>query len=113
MPIEVETKEELKLLRDKLDKVKIIVFNDFGKHPLTNILELPYRERYIIKEQIEKVFNTISDEELNEKFNNICLDTLLCNTAKLEDYPIYNRYKEEEEIESAILYDPSGNLIVL
>jgi len=116
--IVVETESELKQLREKLDKVKVVVFNDFGKHPLTNILELPYRERNIIKGRIEEVFNTISDEELTEKFNTICLDTLLTNTSKIEDYPVYNRYyKSDEEIEnnkiSDVLYDASGNLIIV
>jgi hypothetical protein len=111
-PVKVETEEELKALRNKLDKVKIVVYNDFGKHPLTNILELPYRERNIIKERIEEVFNSISDGELAEKFNSICNNILLSNTSKIEDYPVYNRYFKPEE-EANVLYDASGNLIVL
>ena len=114
--IVVETEQELKQLREKLDKVKVVVLNDFGKHPLTNILELPYRERNIIKGRIEELFNSIADVELTEKFNTICLDTLLTNTSKIEDYPVYNRYyKEETEPakNSDVLYDASGNLIVV
>ena len=111
----VETEEELKALRDKLDKVKVVIFNDLGKHPLTNILELPYRERNIIKERITELFYSITDEDLNDKFNKICVETLFTENAKIDTYPVYNRYNEpKEETPSAnVLYDPSGNLIIL
>jgi len=107
----VETKEELQRLRNKLDKVKVVILNEFGKHPLTNILDLPYRERNIIKEEIENVFNTITDDQLNEKFNKICIEKLFTNNAKIEDYPIYNRSLPTDETE--VLYDASGNLIIV
>ena len=114
----VETEEELKSLRDKLDKVKVVVLNDFGKHPLTNILELPYRERNIIKGRITEIFYSIQDDELTEKFNKICAETLFSENAKIENYSVYNRYNEPaEELELKndpnVLYDPSGNLIII
>ena len=114
----VETEVELKALRDKLDKIKVIVLNDFGKHPLTNILELPYRERNIIKARITELFNIIEDYELTEKFNKICAETLFTENAKIENYSVYNRYNEPAEDlklnnNPNVLYDPSGNLIIM
>lgn len=113
----VETEAELRRLRDKLDKVKVVVFNEFSKHPLTNILELPYRERNIVKGRIEELFYSINEEELTEKFNKICVETLFTENAKIDNYPIYNRYNEPvEDVLSdkiaSVLYDPAGNLIV-
>jgi hypothetical protein len=94
MRIEVETQEELTALKNKALKVKIIALDKLEKDPLSNTSYFTNKEKRKLLELMTELF-TMSDEEINNKFNTIVNEDILSNGKDVSNYPVY--YKSGEE----------------
>ena len=95
-----ETEEELKNMKEKVMKIKVILLDKMGKSPLTNPKYLKGRERQKFLENVKQYLETKKDDEINEEFNEIFLDKLFDSTNDVSTYPVYSLLEKEEEKES-------------
>jgi hypothetical protein len=90
-PDYTEEQKEIIYKRNKALKCKVIVLNLLNYHPIfTNVSELK-------KNQKEKILNLVyeyfekDDDEINELFNNVCLNNVFDDESDYTKYPIYKR----------------------
>lgn len=93
--------EELKIMKPedkvyndrkiRVTKLKVIVFDEIGKEPLSDYRDLRERDKKRFLTLLTKYDNEMSDEDIDKLFNEICIDTIF--DYKKVDYsslPIYN-----------------------
>lgn len=86
LQIEVNTKEELEQLKQKATKLKVILMERKGKHPLQNISLLNKRDKDLFEKELEELWNTMSDEEITNEFNSICCDRIFTEGTDVSNY---------------------------
>jgi len=75
--------------REYITKVKVIGLHRMGKHPLYNGSLLKPREKEKLKTSMEKIM-TLTDDQIQREFNDICIDNLFDNTTDYSTYPVYD-----------------------
>jgi hypothetical protein len=88
MKIECDTEEQLKELKEKALKCKVIALDNMGKHPLYNPRNMSDRDRKKLTADIEVLFRK-DDKELDVLFNEIACDRLFSNGKDPSNYPVY------------------------
>lgn len=88
MRIECDTEEQLKELKEKALKCKVIALDNMGKHPLYNPRNMSDRERKKLTADIEVLFRK-DDKELDVLFNEIACDKLFSQGLDPSNYPVY------------------------
>lgn len=98
--IEIEP-GQLKEMKDKTLKCKIIVLDEMGRDPLLNpkYLSKSDKNKLIMK---VKEYLLLPNDEIDEKFNSVCNDKLFVCGKDLEYYPCYCDPRDESQKE---LYD--------
>lgn len=94
MKIEVDTKEELEALKNKALKTRIIALSKMNKDPSLNVSYLSKKDRNELLELMKNYFEK-SDEEINNSFNSIVNNEILCNGKDISNYPVY--YTENQK----------------
>ena len=111
--IECDTPEQLKALKEKATKVKLICLDRLGKHPLFHPRNLKTKER---KKFIELLFDIFKspDEVVDTEFNDIVNDKLLDNEFDVSQYPIFDRDRIADTLDKDdIIYKLPDNTPVL
>lgn len=114
-PEEELTEEELNLkqLKEKAQKCKLIALDKMGYHPInTNGSNLHRNKKKELLEMMKVLFEK-SDEEINKEFNDIVCEVVFDASNDYSEYPVYKRsYKIEksknilgESIEKLTLQD--------
>jgi hypothetical protein len=88
MKIECDTEEQLKELKEKALKCKVIALDNMGKHPLYNPRNMSERDRKKLTADIEVLFRK-DDKELDVLFNEIACDALFSSGKDPSQYPVY------------------------
>lgn len=97
----VSDEEELTKMKERTTKIKLILLDKMGKHPLTNPKYLKEREKVKLLLSMKDYLDTKSDDEIDAEFNEICLDKLFdCNTD-ITSYPIYDLSEKNEVVDIA------------
>ncbi len=96
--IEINEKE-LPFIREKLMKCKIIALDSMDKHPLMNPKYFPKSEKNLLLKKIRELFDTKTQEEIDEQFNLICNEKLFDPGIDYSSYPVYvdNRFSNQQE----------------
>jgi hypothetical protein len=99
------SEEELAKMKERTTKVKVILLEKMGKHPLSNPKYLKQREKTQLLLKMKDYLDTKTDQEIDAEFNEICLDKLFDCDTDITSYPIYDLSKKEEleEIEDVDL----------
>lgn len=103
--IEVENEEELNALKTKCIKCKVILLEKMHKHPLSNLSLFSKRQKEVFFRELKEMFDTWSDDRINEEFNAIVCDDLLAQNADVSKYPV----NEVIPADHSILYKKSEN----
>jgi len=85
-----KNEEELQQFKDKAMKLKVILLDRLGKHPLQNPSFFNKREKDKFLCKIREMWNEITDDEVNKEFNSIVCDNLFTNGADVSNYPCVN-----------------------
>jgi hypothetical protein len=88
--IECDSPEQLKKLKDKATKVKLICLDKMGKHPLYNPTNLKDKDRKKLVALMADIFKR-PDEVVDAEFNEIVNDKLLDNEFDVSQYPIFDK----------------------
>jgi hypothetical protein len=88
--IECDSPEQLKRLKEKATKVKLICLDRMGKYPLFNPRALKDRERKKLVELMADIFKR-PDEVVDAEFNEIVNDKLLDNDSDFSQYPVFDK----------------------
>lgn len=97
MRIECDTEEELKRLKDRATKCKVIALHKMGKHPLYDPRKMITSERKQLTEKIQDWFGK-DEKEIDTIFNEISCEILFSGDADIESYRRENPHCEEVEI---------------
>jgi len=100
--------EELDKLKTRAMKLKVIVLDAWDKHPLQNPSLFNNRQKQRFTDEIKVLWNTMSDEQINKEFNDICCSRLFTEGADVSTYPCYEPVGTPNH---SVLYDPAGNLV--
>ncbi len=101
--IEIES-NQLKQMKDKTLKCKIIVLNEMDKSPLINPKYLSKKDKETLIMKV-KEYLYFPDDEIDEKFNYVCNEVLLVGGKDLSSYPCYVDNRDETQKQ---LYEESG-----
>jgi hypothetical protein len=88
MRIECDTEEQLKELKERAMKCKVIALDNMGKHPLYNPRNMSDRDRKKLTADIEVLFRK-DEKELDVLFNEIACDRLFSQGLDPSAYPVY------------------------
>lgn len=88
--IECDTPEQLKALKDKATKVKLICLDRMGKHPLYNPRSMKEKERKKLIALMADIFKR-PDEVIDAEFNEIVNDKLLDDEFDVSQYPVFDK----------------------
>ena len=98
MRIECDTEEELKRLKDRATKCKVIALHKMGKHPLYDPRKMITSERKQLIEKIQDWFGK-DEKEIDTIFNEISCEILFSGDADIQSYRRENPHCEDLEIE--------------
>jgi hypothetical protein len=87
--IECDSPEQLKQLKEKATKVKMICLDKMGKPPLYNPRAMKDKEKNKLKEMMVEIFQW-DEARITTEFNEIVNDKVLDNDCDITQYPIYN-----------------------
>ena len=103
MKIVCDTEEQLKELKDKAMKCKVIALHHKGKHPLYNPRNMKASEKRKLTEDIEILFSK-DLREIDILFNEIACEELF-DGRDITSYPVY-------DLESMKAVDAEINAVV-
>jgi hypothetical protein len=105
--IECDTPEQLKKLKDKAAKVKLICLDRMGKHPLYNPRSLKERDRKKLVALMADIFKR-PDEVVDAEFNEIVNDKLLDNEFDVSQYPVFDKDRIADTLDDIIYKLPDN-----
>lgn len=96
--LQEEKDEEVKELSEKqseyikrkeyITKIKVIALDSIGKSPIYNASYLSHRDKQKLIKQMDETMK-LSDQEITNKFNEICNDKLFNIGLDVSSYPVY------------------------
>lgn len=107
----LENEEELSKMKERTTKVKVILLDKMGKHPLTNPRYLKDREKRDLLLKMKDYLDYKTDLEIDAEFNEVCMDKLFENGTDITSYPIYD-LRKEEDIKDVDLEEPKTESVV-
>ncbi len=81
--------EELNKLKEKAMKLKLIVLDNWDKHPLQNPSLFNKRQKDKFTAELKSLWNTMTNEQIDKEFNDICCSRLFEVGCDISTYPIY------------------------
>jgi hypothetical protein len=100
--------DELEKLKTRAMKLKVILLDTWDKHPLQNPALFNKRQRDRFTSELKSMWNSMTDEQIDKEFNEICCERLFVAGADFSNYPVY------EPVGTAnhkILYDAGLNAV--
>lgn len=88
-----DTFEELNQMKEKIMKVKVIILDKMGKHPLENPTYFKHSVKSKLIKEIEEYLESKTDEEITQEFNDICNEKLFDGECDVSNYPVYDLAK--------------------
>lgn len=100
--IECDNEEHMEELKEKVMKCKIVALNKRGKSPLFNPRYMKQREKDKLIAEIKELLGKPLSE-IDEMFNEIVLDELLCEGKDVSTYPVYDLSSKSENFDEITL----------
>lgn len=97
-----EDKEEFERLKAKATKLRVILLDRKDKQIFCRLSNFSKRDKDKFVAEINEMWNTMTDEEINEEFNAICCDKLFESGADVSTLPV----KELTYPNHSVLYEP-------
>ena len=97
-----ETQEEFDYLKAKTTKLRIILLERKEKNLFCKLSAFDKRTKDKFIKEMNEMWNTMSDAEIDEEFNAICCDKLFYQGQDITSYPV----KELTFPDHSILYNP-------
>ncbi len=97
-----EDQAEYEKLKNKLTKLRVILLERKEKNMFSRLSNFSKREKDKFVAEINYMWETMSDSEIDEEFNAICCDRLFEGGADVTQYPV----KELTFPDHSILYEP-------
>jgi hypothetical protein len=85
-----DTIEELNKMKERVMKIKLIILDKMGKHPLENPSYFKQTVKNKILKGIEEYLDAKTDEEITQEFNEVCLEKLFDGECDVSNYPVYD-----------------------
>jgi hypothetical protein len=113
--IECQSEEELQALKTKAMKCKIILLDQWEKHPLTNPSTFNKRQKDRFLKELTTMMMYMTEEEMDKEFNSIVTDNILAPGEDTSKIPVANvegpdysvLYPADEEVVNIELTDGS------
>ncbi len=86
---ETQAEKDLRILKDRAMKCKVVALEELGKHPLSNPSTFSKRDKKKVLDKMTLWFNK-TDEEIDEEFNDIVLDKVFSDKDDYTKYDIQN-----------------------
>jgi hypothetical protein len=99
-----ETQEEFDYLKAKTTKLRTILLERKEKNMFCKLSSFDKRTKDKFIKEINEMWNSMSDEEINEEFNAICCDKLFEGGQDISSYPV----KEMNFADHSSLYEPAS-----
>ena len=97
-----ETQEEFDYLKAKTTKLRTILLERKDKNMFCKLSSFDKRTKDKFIKEMNEMWNSMSDEEINEEFNAICCDKLFEGGQDISSYPV----KEMTFADHSSLYEP-------
>jgi len=97
MKFECKDEEELKEMKEKATKCKVIALHKIGKHPLYDTRKMLTSERKALLDKVEEWFGK-DDIEIDQIFNEISCEILFAGDAEIENYRRVNPHCDDIHI---------------
>lgn len=109
---ETEEEKQIREMKEKAMKCKVIALEDLGHPPLSNPSLFSKRDKKKVLDKMTLWYNTKSDEEIDEEFNDIVLDKVFSNNDDYTKYSIAgNKVGIPELPPDMMVRDVAGNYI--
>lgn len=92
--IECQDEIQLKKLKTKAMKVKLIALAKMDKHPLSNPSYFNKRDKTRLLELMNEWFSN-TEEEVDKCFNEIVNERILASGLEYQSYPVYDLSKKD------------------
>jgi len=79
--------DELNRLKEKAMKLKVILLDDWDKHPLQNPALFDKRRRERFEKELKDMWYKMTDEQIEKEFNDICCGRLFADGVDISAYP--------------------------
>lgn len=97
-----DCEEEFNKLKTKSTKLRIILLERKDKNMFCRLSSFDKRTRDKFIAEIDKMWNEMTDEEIDEEFNAICCDKLFYQGQDISNLPV----KELTFPDHSVLYNP-------
>ena len=103
--------EELKRKKEKAQKCKVIALYRMGHHPIkANVSYFNHKSKLQVLDMVRVLFDK-PDEEIQEEFNEICIDVVFSERKGEDDYTGFPIYKSPPIRPKEPQMDIAGNII--
>jgi len=100
-----ETQEEFDYLKAKTTKLRIILLERKDKNMFFRLSSFNERDKKKFIKEMNEMFNTMTDAEIDEEFNSIVCDKLFYQGQDVSSYPV----KEMTFPNHSIVFNPTEN----
>lgn len=100
--IECDSPEQLKRLKEKATKVKMICLDKMGKPPLYNPRAMKDREKNKLKEMMAEIFFQWDEARITTEFNEIVNERVLDTDCDFTQYAVYNQGEPIDDSDDVI-----------
>ncbi len=108
---ETQAEKDLRILKDRAMKCKVVALEELGHHPLSNPSTFSKRDKKKVLDKMTLWFNK-TDEEIDEEFNDIVLDKVFSNKDDYTKYAVEGgRIGVPELPPDMMVRDVAGNYI--
>jgi hypothetical protein len=113
--IEVSSEEELQALKTKAMKCKVILLDQWEKHPLTNPSTFNKRQKDRFLKELTTMMMYMTEDEIDKEFNSVVSDRILACGEDISKFPVAHveapdysvLYPVDEEVVNIELTDGS------
>lgn len=97
-----DSQEEFDRMKTKATKLRVILLERKDKNVFCKLAHFDRRDKSKFIKELNHMWNTMSDSEIDEEFNAICCDKLFDVGKDVSEYPV----KESSFPDYSILYNP-------
>jgi len=97
-----DTQEELNQLKNRSTKLRVILLERQNKNMFCKLSSFTARDKAKFVKEINEIWNSMSDSEIDEEFNDICSNKLFESGTDVSAYPV----EESSFPDHSILYNP-------
>lgn len=98
LQIVCDNEEEFKCLQARAVKLRTILLEKQSKNVFYNISSMNPREKKKFVNELSRMWNEMSDSEIDEEFNSICCESLFHAGKDVSNYPVQYKTMPDHSI---------------